>query len=229
MNNQLKNYLESGYNSLKHYLESRYHKQKESEEIVSKPIITISRQYGCPALALGHKLEDRLKWELISKEKIYESAELIKIDPKDFKSVYEGEEQGIFADLLNSFSSDFYSSDIKIKNALRDIITFYAKNGNAIIVGRAGAIITRNHPKSIHIKLEASLNWRIKTVMDSYNISEKEAADKIKKFDKARVKFRKFFNNGKDLTSYDFDITYNCERMNTDQIADSLVSIIESL
>ncbi len=216
-------------NTLRNYLESRYKKHDITGEQSDKPIITISREYGCPALELGQKLEERLNWELISKEKIYESAELIKIDPKDFKSIYEGEEQGIFADLLNSFSSDFYTSDIKIKNALRDIISFYAENGNAIIVGRAGAIITHNHPKSIHIKLEASLNWRIKTVMRDHNISEKEAISKIKKFDKARVKFRKFYNNGKDLTNYDFDIIYSCERMSTDQIADSLVPLIESL
>ncbi|MDA0746691.1 MAG: cytidylate kinase-like family protein [bacterium] len=65
-----------------------------------------------------------------------------------------------------------------------------SKRGNVIIVGRGGQTILRNEEHVLHVRTVASLDMRIRTVMERRKIaSEKDARNMIAKSDKRRTAY----------------------------------------
>ena len=59
-----------------------------------------------------------------------------------------------------------------VENKLRD----YISEQPAIIMGLAGQVIFAQHPAAIHVKIIASTDVRIKRIMQTYSLEEKDAA-----------------------------------------------------
>jgi len=113
---------------LKKYLLERDSKKDESF-ISPKPVITISREYGCSAKIIAGLLNQRLNsiyelsgkkpvWQWINKEILSESARELNVDIKRIKHIFESEEQGFFGELIKSHTERYYTSDKKIKQAI---------------------------------------------------------------------------------------------------------------
>jgi len=82
-----------------------------------------------------------------------------------------------------------------------------AFEGNVIIVGRGCVAITHDLPKSLHIMLEAPLEWRTIRIAETYNISQEEAKKTAIDIDKKRKNFREYFQGkGTDYTRFDLTI-----------------------
>jgi cytidylate kinase len=116
---------------------------------------------------------------------------------------------------------------MKIRTTIAKVIRKFANEGNAIIVGRGGVAITRDIPKSLHIYLEAPLEWRALRVAEKHNWSIDQARNYAQSIDKKRSSFRDFFQGkGNDYTR--FDIKLNCMTLETDQIIDIIVGAMRT-
>ena len=155
---------------LSKYLDDWY-KEDPAKNIYPGPVVTISREVGCPAKKIAGELTDYLNtlkkgrskdhpWHWISKEIMLESARELQVDSSQIQHVFDYKSRGILEDLLLAQSKDYYKSDQKIRTTIAKVIRKFANDGNAIIVGRGGVAITRDIPKSLHIFLEAPLEWR---------------------------------------------------------------------
>jgi cytidylate kinase len=92
-----------------------------------------------------------------------------------------------------------------------------AAEGNVIIVGRGGVAITHDIARSLHVLLEAPLEWRTVRIAENYNISQEEAKKTALDIDKKRKEFREYFQGkGSDYTS--FDLTINCMSFSIEEI-----------
>jgi len=79
-------------------------------------------------------------------------------------------------------------------NKTSNTILQLAQFGNCIIIGRAGNIITNKLKNSFHIRLIASIEKKMRYVMENFNLSKSEADDYIKKEDLARKNYlKKYF------------------------------------
>ncbi len=210
------------------YLKDRYH-ETQSSQAFPGPVITIAREVGCPSKTMATLLIEKLNapgvknvkkipWKWVSKEILEASAKDLGVDLAEIQYVFEYKTHGILEDLLLSHSKKFYKSDRKIRGTVAKVIRNFAEEGNSIIVGRGGVAITKDIPKSLHIKLEAPLEWRVLRTSEKHNMTIDQAKKYCLEIDKKREEFRNYFQGkGNDYTR--FDLTFNCMTIDAQEIA----------
>ena len=170
--------------------------EKEKQAIQPAPFITISRQFGCIAYALADCLAQRLNAE-------FPEWDFTIYDRKILEMMVEHE--SIKADVINSLSErtrgvieDWIGHllsgkppEIRVFNHLAKTLCGIASLGQAIIVGRGGAAITRKFPKGIHICLIAPIDWRIENLRNYPDRASKARMEIVKQADKERESFVK--------------------------------------
>ncbi|MFH0761762.1 MAG: cytidylate kinase family protein [Bacteroidota bacterium] len=102
----------------------------------------------------------------------------------------------------------------------------FGENGHVVIVGRAGVALTRHIPLSIHIRLIAPIEWRIKSISDMYNLSREESIKMIALKDENRRKFLEYYLGHKFQIDV-FDLAINCSRYSLEEIADSIIGLMK--
>jgi cytidylate kinase len=101
-----------------------------------------------------------------------------------------------------------------------------AHEGYVIIVGRGGVAITHDIPRSLHINLEAPLEWRTARVAENYKISLDEARKSALEIDKNRKEFREYFQ-GKETDYTRFDLIFNCMTFTIEEIVHIILKAAE--
>ncbi|MCG8309644.1 MAG: cytidylate kinase-like family protein [Cytophagales bacterium] len=230
MSNILLTYMKNRFN-----YESSISKKKKSK---TGPVVTISRDYGCPAKRLAGILSSELnrielenysqnRWQWISKEILDESAKELNLKPALIREVANKEQDGIVDDIVKSLSHKDYPGDIKIKKTIGEVIRSFAEHGRVIIVGRGGVSITRDIPNSLHVKIQAPLEWRINDVSKKQMISLSEARKKIHHADSQRAMIRDFFE-GKKVDDSAFDVVFNYFSLDEEDIIAAILKLMES-
>ncbi len=220
---------------------SKYLKDRYEESVIRQsfpgPVITISREVGCPAKRIAEKLTDNLNnspirfaknipWKWISKEIMEESARELNMDLAEIQYVFDYKQHGVLEDLLLSHSRRFYKTDRKIRNTIAKVIRNFADEGNAVIVGRGGVAITRDIPKALHIHLEGPLEWRALRTSEKHNLTLEDARKCCIDIDKRRLQFRDYFEGkGNDYTR--FDLKFNCMTVSPEEIVEIVISAMK--
>lgn len=218
------------------YLTQRYYKDERSKTEPG-PVITISREYGCPAKDVAAKLSEVLNnkmivkgekplWRWISKEILNEVARELEMDPEEIRYVFEYERKGIFDDILKSHSQKYYKNDKRIRNTIGKVIRSLGVQGHIIIVGRAGVVLTKDIPRSLHVNLEAPLEWRALRTSEKKCMTIEQARKYALDMDRKRREFREYYA-GKDTDYTRYDVTFNCMTLSVGEIVDALLKIAE--
>ena len=225
-------------NILSHYMRERMaNRGFEGQKKEPGPVITVSRAYGCPGKLTGQELvaalnkklmlsRDKRHWRMISKEILEESAKELKLDKVTIKEAAHSHESNIMTSLIQSLSGKFYPGDDKVKRTIADIILTFANEGKVVIVGRAAVVLTQDIKKSIHIKLDAPMDWRVKNVCKLYGMNPDEATKKILEIDYKRDKLRDYYA-GKKPIDWIYNITFNMDKMTVEEIVATTVNIME--
>ena len=125
---------------------------------------------------------------------------------------------------MSSLSQKYYKSDRKIRTTIAKVIRDIAVQGHSVMVGRGGIAITRDMVHSLHVSLEAPLDWRAARLSSMYNISIEAAKKEAIETDKKRKEFRDFFE-GKDNDYTRPDIVYNSMMLSEEEIAENIVQM----
>jgi cytidylate kinase len=95
-----------------------------------------------------------------------------------------------------------------------------------IILGRGGVAITRDIPRSLHIQLQAPLEWRTLRVSQRFQFEPKDAEQYVLEIDRKRIEFINFFGGiNTDYTR--FDITFNAMTLSVPEIVDIIIKTME--
>lgn len=191
-----------------------------NDEFISEPgpVITISREVGCPAKLIAKNLISVLKkeypgltkWQYLSNEILEKSALTLKVDPKHIKHIFTYNNRNMLNEILAATSKEHrYKSDRAIKNTVGEVIRSIGEQGYYIIIGRGGVIHTKHINKSLHIRLVAPIEWRIKKLIKHKKISHEKASIKVRDGDQNRNQFLSYYL-GESRLSDQFDITLNC-------------------
>jgi cytidylate kinase len=222
---------------LSKYLDDWY-KEDPARNIYPGPVVTISREMGCPAKIIASGLTQQLNtlkrgkakdhpWRWISKEILEESARVLKVDSSQIQHVFDYKSRGVLEDLLLAQSKDYYKSDLKIRTTIARVIRRFANEGNAVIVGRGGVAITRDIPKSLHIFLEAPMEWRAVRVAEKHGMTIEQARAYAQNIDKKRALFRDYFQGkGNDYTR--FDIKLNCMTLEREELVEIIIGALKT-
>jgi cytidylate kinase len=161
-------------------------------------VITISRQFGAGAMALGQMLADKYGFVFASREIVQGIADKAKVST-DFVLTVEKEA----GTRLSRFMTRIISSRGMVSKILRDdsgyideklyldylvlTVVQIADEGNAVIMGRGSQYILKTHPDALHILLVDDLENRIRRVEKREKVSSEQAARIVSHEDKRRL------------------------------------------
>jgi cytidylate kinase len=225
---------------MKNFLED-YFQQKfqASRETIAEPgpVVTISRAFGCEAKPISIALAKRLntyhigigqksRWEIITKEILEEAAKELQTNSKKIEYIFQFEKRTAIDDFLMSMTSRKYQSDWKVKEAVKNVVRTFAFKGYMIIVGRAGAQITRDIPNSLHIQLVAQMDWRVKRIAEKHHLSQKQALENVNDMDEKRRKLIEMFS--KDAGCHNcYDVQYNPQYLSSEMIVSDIIHMMQ--
>lgn len=161
-------------------------------------VITISRQFGSGARALGQLLAERLGYTLVEREILQQIAEKAQVST-DFVLAVEKEagtrlsrfmtriisSKGIVDKILKE-DSGYIDEKLYLDYLVLTVVQI-ADEGNAVIMGRGGQYILKNHPDAYHILLIDDIENRIRRVAARERLGREQALRRIAHEDKRRL------------------------------------------
>jgi cytidylate kinase len=215
-----------------HYLKDRYN-ERDFASSDPGPVITISRETGCPGRIVAQMLTDVLTqkykgkkpWKWVGKEIFNEAAKELGLKSGEVQKVFK-EKRNVVDQILSSQSQKFYKNDHRVRKTIGSVIRSMANDGNVIILGRGGVAITRDIPRSLHIFLEAPLEWRASIVSEKNCCNQQEATKYIQETDKRRAQYRDYYQ-GKNTDYTWYDARFNCMTLKMEEIVDAIIKLME--
>ena len=209
----------------------------ENPTDTSGPVVTISREYGCPGYEFAEKLSailstkmeidgKRYEWRAIGREIVEEAARTIQLPPNLVEAITKSRPKGVFSEFLESLSSYQKPCDIEVKKMVANFVMAAARQGHVVIVGRGGSILTSNMTNALHIGLNAPLPWRIKRVMEIKKCDQTTAEGLIELVDRERTYLRHFLA-GESVDTHIFDICFNMEHLTVDMAVELVLVALQ--
>jgi len=221
-------------NLLLKYLNERL-ESKPKKTIEPGPVITISRECGCPGTTIAQLLTDKInkifkeqgktqEWRWVNKEILSLASHELKLQPEKITYLMESGHKGYIDEFVSSFTQTYYGQSEMVRKVMGDVIRKIAVDGYIVIVGRGGGAIARDIPKSLHVNLIAPLSWKTSVISQKKNIPLNEARKHVIEVDKQRDNYRDYYR-GKNSDDICYDISFNCMNLSNDQITDVIISM----
>ncbi len=175
-------------------------------------VVTISRQYGAGGKTLGKLLSKRLNYTFADSDIIQRIAKEANVS-SDWVTSFEKEAGSKVSRMVSKMVSQrLVDRVLKNERGYLDeqiyldylvlIIAQIADEGDVVIMGRGSQYILDDHPDAYHILLINNTENRIKFLMDSYQFSDRQAAQTVKSEDRRRASlYRKLGKQDYDSAS----------------------------
>jgi hypothetical protein len=210
--------------------------KKASAETPSepRPFITISREYGCNANAIASFVADELNryqhsdlWKSYDKDLINKIVEDHNISEKLIETI-DTKRREEMSELMRSLVTD-YPPQVAVYKKLVETVRSLSIHGKAIIVGRAGVVITRDLHYGVHVKFIAPLSFRVNTIMQLNSIKDRLEAERlIAKKDNERNDFLTQYIKFDSVNPVSYDLTINIARFSEKEIAGVLIGMLKA-
>jgi cytidylate kinase len=94
--------------------------------------------------------------------------------------------------------------DADYRRATEQVLREYAQGDGAVILGRGGAVVLRDEPRALHVRLDGPVEARIRQGMAVEGVDRATAERHISETDKARVAYMQHFYRCdlRDMTLY---------------------------
>ncbi len=195
-------------------------------------IITISRECGTGGHIIGEKLAKKLGVDFYDREIIEQTAK-----KSGFTNDFV-EEQGdritnsILFNIANSltyanqvFAGNGVSLADKVFFVQCDVIKELAAKGPCVFVGRCADYVLKDREDCINVFVHGKKEDKIKHYMETNQCSAKEAESAIKKRDKSRANFYRYYTDSEWGVVGNYDITLDSASIGIDQCVDILYNI----
>lgn len=183
-------------------------------------LITISQSFGCAGEAIAKLVAEGLHLELYDDLKLKEEAQQMGIRPDDVKT---------FDEKLPSFFERVWSRTPELYLDLMETVVYeVAKRGQGVIIGHGSNILLRAFECAFHVHIYASLESRIKYIVDQHGMDREGAEKLLQKRDHEQRGFLKyaFHVDWNDPSLYDLII--NCGKMRTTTAAKLIMETAKS-
>jgi len=223
-------------NLLREYLEKSFPETEGITPCGSGPVITISRESGCPSKLIGQQLTELLnkksvqvktpRWRFVSKEIVVTVARELELKLTDMNYLLSSGRKGLMEDVLASFSQPYVNKH-RIRKTITHVISAMAQKGHVVIVGRGGVGVLHGCPNALHIRLQAPLEWRIREICKLREISVQEARKLALDTDIKRTALIELMFKDKFHPCL-FDLILNCSTLSKEEIIYTIIRLMEA-
>ncbi|MBE5040351.1 cytidylate kinase-like family protein [Ructibacterium gallinarum] len=195
-------------------------------------IITIARQFGSGGRDVAKKVSELMGTAFYDKELIAIAAKESGLSETLFDGIEEKPTNSLLYSLVMGIQSgrgtyyrygDVLNSD-GIFRIQSQVIRNLAEEHSCVIVGRCSDYILREQKRLVNVFVHADLEWRVRRVMELYQMKEKEAENLITKTDKRRSSFYNFYTNKVWGNADNYHISLDTSKISIDQTAELIVS-----
>ncbi len=211
------------------------------------PVITIRGQLGSGAPEIGRLVADVLHIDYIDREITARVSELLDRGEQDVmaKEMPPSSILGRIAEgwehvpplSASPSSTDMHLSaclpnwekpigDTSYLAGLHSVIRQLPKGKSVVIRGRGSQFILRDIPGAFHVLVVAPLDIRVKRVMESLKVNEKNAKKEIAAFDGRRREFIKRYFRTELEDPVNYDLVINTERLDFETAASIVVNAL---
>ena len=114
------------------------------------------------------------------------------------------------------------------QDLVTSVILEYAAEGNAMIVGRGGQMILREHPGVLHVQCVARFETRVYNIIVREDAKWREAARRVRLSDEQRSGYMRRFYNVEWLDSHLYDLVVSTDRLSEGLAADIIVQAAQA-
>jgi cytidylate kinase len=198
--------------------------------------VTISREAGIGGHFLAESIVDGFSHEhdqeLFGGWGVFDRTicEMVAKDPRYRRSL-----DSLLEEEYRSKANDFFHQMVRstvnqklVMNRVFLAVRTVAGMGKAVIVGRAGSHVTRDMPQGVALRVVAPEDHRIRRIMETQGLDEREARAFLRKRDSDRARLLKahFGADIDDPTGY--DAVFNVERVTIAEIAHAAAAMVRS-
>ncbi|MCR5202825.1 MAG: cytidylate kinase-like family protein [Lachnospiraceae bacterium] len=179
-------------------------------------IITIGRQYGSGGHVIGKMIAEHYDIPFYDNELISKAAKESGFAEETFENAEKNATNSLLYSLamgINVYGNQDFgfsglSLDDRIFMAQSDVIRNVAEAGPCVIVGRCADYVLKERTDVVNLFIKASMDYRLKRVVEEYGEDPKKAGDLILKNDKRRSNYYKYHVGERwtDLSNYDLVI-----------------------
>lgn len=199
-------------------------------------IITISRQLGAGGAEIGQQLANQLNILYADREIIRQTAKKLSVlveavEPRD-------EKLGSFwKSFLRSYAVGTPGAYVPPKNnmptsrelfeAETETIKRIAQECSAVIIGRSGSYVLRDHPNHVSIFIHGDKAFRRSRVQKMHHVSEEAAGKMIDQSDKERALYHHTFTGKEWTDARRYHIAIDTGKMGLDRSVELLLKYLE--
>lgn len=197
-------------------------------------IITIGRQFGSGGHEIGELLAKKLGIPFYDRNLVKMAAEELHITEEQAELEDEKKLMSIVSNYnlamggYNDFmaNAEFYAPVVRDLYAVQSaIIKKLAQKGSCVIVGRCADYVLKDYPGCINVFICASKEDRKNRVMDKYHLSERKAAEKMKKIDRERKYYYETYSGKEWGSIQSHQILMNSSLLGKEKIVEYLVAL----
>ena len=194
----------------------------------SRLAITMSRQFGCEGYPLAESLQAGLEERTGEPWTIFDKALIERVSRETHLSERLLGNIGDDSHLLDKFASLIpgWHTHSEAYEELARYIVRIAQEGNAIIVGRGGAVVAQSLPNCFHFRLEAPLEHRVGSIQERLGLGPDEAAALVAEHQRSRERFIESFLHCSMADTRYYHAVFNTAKNPFERITRSILELI---
>ena len=201
-----------------------------------KFVITINREVGSGGRTVGRKLAETLGVKYCDKAVIDGLTKKFGLTPERIEEIkaqkksWWNDINNYYQTLVNSTSQPM-EAEVKLDNATmfeteKRIQQELASKTSCVIAGRTGFMVFREWPNHLSVFIQASMDYRIKRIMENAQTDEKTAKRMMTHGDTKRANYYNFYCNGKWGAAATYDLCINSSVLGLDGTFDFIKDFV---
>ena len=201
-----------------------------------KFVITINSEVGSGGRTVGRKLAETLGVKYCDKAVIDGLTKKFGLTPERIEEIkaqkksWWNDINNYYQTLVNSTSQPM-EAEVKLDNATmfeteKRIQQELAEQTSCVIAGRTGFMVFREWPNHLSVFIQASMDYRIKRIMDRQNVSMDEARDIIAKIDATREAYIKKYEDTSRYDTRNYQLVISMDGLTEDDAAQIILDYI---
>lgn len=199
-------------------------------------IITISRQLGCGGAYIGEAIANHFGISYADRDIISQTAQKLSLHERDIAhrdekiiTAWQAFLQSITRTPDRIEHQPLPPTDKELFLAEKEVIERLATERSAVIMGRCGSFILRNHPNHISLFLHACTPFRIQRLCEDCGVSETRAQKMIVESDKKRSEYVHQFTGQIWMDATKYDLAVRTDILGVEECTEGIIRVVEKI